>query len=113
MYRDHEFDPLTPEEEARRAEEAEFARRVRREVRRMERGGRAIFRRIKRKRNPGLFQGQTAHKKVPGFLFLRCEFFPCAVVRTCLRTGCMCPEYILRKCIKYEYILQITHKDAT
>ena len=38
MYRDHEFDPLTPEEEARRAEEAEFARRVRREVRRMERG---------------------------------------------------------------------------
>ena len=80
---------------------------------RMERGGRAIFRRIKRKRNPGLFQGQTAHKRVPGFLFLRCEFFPCAVVRTCLRTGCMCPEYILCKCIKYEYILQITHKDAT
>lgn len=38
MYRDHEFDPITPEEEARRAEEAEFARRVRREVRRMERG---------------------------------------------------------------------------
>ena len=35
---------------------------------RMERGGRAIFRRIKRKRNPGLFQGQTAHKRVPGFL---------------------------------------------
>ena len=46
---------------------------------RMERGGRAIFRRIKRKRNPGLFQGQTAHKRVPGFLFLRCAFFPCAV----------------------------------
>lgn len=22
------------------------------------------------------------------------------------------PEYILRKCIKYEYILQITHKDT-
>ena len=38
MYRDHEFDPVPPEEEARRAEEAEFARRVRREVRRMERG---------------------------------------------------------------------------
>ena len=38
MYRDHEFDPITPEEEARRREEAEFARRVRREVRRMERG---------------------------------------------------------------------------
>ena len=38
MYRDHEFDPVTPEEEARRAEEEEFARRVRREVRRMERG---------------------------------------------------------------------------
>ena len=81
-------------------------------VPRMERGGRALFRRIKTKRNPGLFQGQTAHERVPGFLFLRCEFFPCAVVRTCLRTGCMCPEYILRKCIKYEYILQITHKDT-
>ena len=38
MYRDHEFDPVTPEEEARLAEGAEFARRVRREVRRMERG---------------------------------------------------------------------------
>ena len=38
MYRDHEFDPITPEEQARREEEAEFARRVRREVRRMERG---------------------------------------------------------------------------
>lgn len=38
MYRDHEFDPITPEEQARRDEEAEFARRVRREVRRMERG---------------------------------------------------------------------------
>ena len=38
MYRDHEFDPVTPEEQARREEEAEFARRVRREVRRMERG---------------------------------------------------------------------------
>ena len=38
MYRDHEFDPVTPDEEQRRREEAEFARRVRREVRRMERG---------------------------------------------------------------------------
>lgn len=38
MYRDHEFDPVTPEEEERRREEEEFARRVRREVRRMERG---------------------------------------------------------------------------
>ena len=38
MYRDHEFDPITPEEQARRDEEADFARRVRREVRRMERG---------------------------------------------------------------------------
>ena len=38
MYHDHEFDPVTPEEQARREEEAEFARRVRREVRRMERG---------------------------------------------------------------------------
>ena len=36
---------------------------------RMERGGRALFRRIKTKRNPGLFQGQTAHKRVPGVLF--------------------------------------------
>ena len=40
MYRDHEFDPITPAEEARRREEAEFARRVRREVRRRELGGR-------------------------------------------------------------------------
>ena len=38
MYRDHEFDPVTPEEEERRREAEEFARRVRREVRRMERG---------------------------------------------------------------------------
>lgn len=38
MYRDHEFDPVTHDEEQRRREEAEFARRVRREVRRMERG---------------------------------------------------------------------------
>ena len=35
---DHEFDPVTPEEQARREQEADFARRVRREVRRMERG---------------------------------------------------------------------------
>lgn len=38
MLRDHEFDPVTPEEEARRAQDEEFARRVRREVLRMERG---------------------------------------------------------------------------
>lgn len=38
MYRDHEFDPVSPEEQERREHEAEFARRVRREVRRMERG---------------------------------------------------------------------------
>ena len=38
MYSDHEFDPVTPEEQARRDAEAEFARRVRREVRRMESG---------------------------------------------------------------------------
>ena len=38
MYRDHEFDPVTPEEQARREQEEEFARRVRREVLRMERG---------------------------------------------------------------------------
>ena len=34
MYRDHEFDPVTPEEQARREQEEEFARRVRREGRR-------------------------------------------------------------------------------
>lgn len=38
MYDDHEFDPLTPEEQARRDEDEEFSRRVRREVLRMERG---------------------------------------------------------------------------
>ena len=38
MRYDHEFDPVTPEEQAARDEQAEFARRVRREVRRMERG---------------------------------------------------------------------------
>ena len=32
MFKDHEFDPVTPEEEARRRQEEEFARRVRREV---------------------------------------------------------------------------------
>ncbi len=36
--KDHEFDPVTPEEKAAREQEAEFARRVRREVRRMESG---------------------------------------------------------------------------
>lgn len=36
MYPDHEFDPITPEEEAQRAQEAEFARRVRREVLRID-----------------------------------------------------------------------------
>lgn len=38
MYRDHEFDPISAEEQARREQDEEFARRVRREVRRMERG---------------------------------------------------------------------------
>ena len=38
MFKDHEFDPVTPEEEARRKQEEEFARRVRREVLRIERG---------------------------------------------------------------------------
>ncbi len=38
MIRDHEFDPVTPEEEERRTQEQEFARRVRREVLRMNRG---------------------------------------------------------------------------
>ncbi len=38
MYTDHEFDPIDPDEEARRQEDEAFARRVRREVRRMERG---------------------------------------------------------------------------
>jgi len=36
--RDHEFDPADPEEEARRAQDEEFARRVRREVLRIGRG---------------------------------------------------------------------------
>lgn len=38
MLPDHEFDPVSAEERALREQEAEFARRVRREVRRMERG---------------------------------------------------------------------------
>lgn len=38
MLRDHEFDPVNADEEARRLQEEEFARRVRREVLRMERG---------------------------------------------------------------------------
>ena len=38
MFKDHEFAPVTPEEEARRRQEEEFARRVRREVLRIERG---------------------------------------------------------------------------
>ncbi len=38
MLRDHEFDPVAPEEQERRLQEEEFARRVRREVLRMERG---------------------------------------------------------------------------
>ncbi len=38
MYRDHEFDPVSAEEQARREAEAELARRIRHEVRRMERG---------------------------------------------------------------------------
>lgn len=37
-FRDHEFDPVTPEQERLRAEEEEFARRVRREVRRISSG---------------------------------------------------------------------------
>ncbi len=37
-YSDHEFDPVTPEEQARREQEEELARRVRREVRRIQRG---------------------------------------------------------------------------
>ena len=38
MLRDHEFDPAAPDEEACRLQDEEFARRVRREVLRMERG---------------------------------------------------------------------------
>lgn len=34
MFKDHEFDPVTPEEQARREQDEEFARRVRQEVRR-------------------------------------------------------------------------------
>ena len=54
-------------------------------VPRMERGGRALFRRIKTKRNPGLFQGQTAHKRVPGVLFLRCGPQPMGRAHKCRR----------------------------
>lgn len=36
--KDHEFDPVTPEEEAAREQEAELARRIRREVLRVNRG---------------------------------------------------------------------------
>lgn len=38
MMLDHEFDPADPEEERRKAEDEEFKRRVRREVRRMNSG---------------------------------------------------------------------------
>lgn len=38
MIRDHEFDPVTPEEEAQKEQDEEFARRVRREVRRINNG---------------------------------------------------------------------------
>ncbi len=38
MYSDHEFDPITPEEQARREQDEEFARRVRREVLRVRSG---------------------------------------------------------------------------
>lgn len=54
-------------------------------VPRVERGGRALFRRIKTKRNPGLFQGQTAHKRVPGVLFLRCGPQPMGRAHKCRR----------------------------
>lgn len=37
-YKDHEFDPVTPEELARKEQEEEFKRLVRREVRHMDRG---------------------------------------------------------------------------
>ena len=43
-YEDHEFDPVTPEEQARRDEEAELARRIRREVLRVQRGVAGISR---------------------------------------------------------------------
>lgn len=38
MYQDHEFDPITPEEQARREQDEQIARRVRQEVRRIQRG---------------------------------------------------------------------------
>lgn len=38
MYADHEFDPIAPDEEAQHRQDEELARRIRREVRRMERG---------------------------------------------------------------------------
>ena len=79
---------------------------------RMERGGRALFRRIKTKQNPGLFQGQTAHKRVPGVLFCGAGRSQWAGRTNAAGQDAERPEYIPRKCIKYEYILQITHKDT-
>lgn len=38
MYEDHEFDPISPEELAEREREAELARKIRREVLRVQRG---------------------------------------------------------------------------
>ena len=38
MYADHEFDPIAPDAEAQHRQDEELARRIRREVRRMERG---------------------------------------------------------------------------
>ena len=43
MLRDHEFDPVTPEEQARREQDEEFARRVRREVGRWARGYAVVY----------------------------------------------------------------------
>lgn len=38
MYQDHEFDPTTPEQQAQREQDEQIARRVRREVLRVQRG---------------------------------------------------------------------------
>ena len=71
MYPDHEFDPITPEEEAQRAQEAEFARRVRREVLRIERGEAEEEIRADLEREAEENAGSAAARPVPSGSFFR------------------------------------------
>lgn len=84
MYRDHEFDPVSSGEHTRRGQEEEFARRVRREVRRMDRGetegqeleeelpdaGEVAAERLRRRR-ARLRQGSTLWQLFTGTILLR------------------------------------------